>query len=254
MTLLLRVIAGATFFSALCPNFAAAIGTESSRELIRVCTSPRAEDVAYCEGYIEGAVHAWKFPEVPDLSGLRDPPQDPRKRGFGEGSFQAGAVMFVEANALAFLPCFERESSAQEMREALLQYVRDNPEQQRGAYAVLLLQKALFYGVCPGPSARLKPHMEQCAEWGYDGDEYVAKNTCNRPVVVRFQSAMIASEQTKEGQVNARQTFRTGLTRFEMEGSDWIFTVCQVGHVSDVPFSPENAEPIRASRYSCVKK
>jgi hypothetical protein len=227
MTPLLRVIAGGTLFLALCPNLAAATSMESSRDLIGVCTSARAEDVAYCEGYIEGAAHIWKFQGVPDLSELRDPPQDPRRRGFGEGSFQASAIMFVIADSLAFRPCFERESSAQEMKEALLQFVRDNPEQQRGAYAVLLLQKALFYGVCPGPSARLKPHMEQCAEWDYDGDEYVAKNTCNRPVVVRFQAAMIASEQTKERQVNAWQTFRTGLTRFEMEGSDWIYTVCR---------------------------
>lgn len=345
---LLRVIAGATFSLALCPNLAAATDTEPSRELIRVCTSPRAEDIAYCEGYIEGAAHIWKFRAACDpstdvsrsycsglqsahdeileaykactdcsagrivpnekglptfkenpgyteriwkfrdelkammgvcsadgerdsaycdgynaevkqhlaalsVNALKDPAQDARSRGLGEGSGQADATMFGTADFFEFAPCVRPELSAQGMKEVLLRFVRDNPEQQRGAYPVLLLQKALFYGVCPGPSAGLKPHMEQCTEWDYEGNEYVARNTCNRPVVVRFQAAMIASEQTKESQVNAWQTFRTGLTRFEMEGNDWIFTVCPVGHVSDVPFSPQNAE-IRASRYSCVRK
>jgi hypothetical protein len=51
MTLPLGVIAGATFFLALCPNLGAATGTESPRDLVGVCTSARAEDIAYCEGH-----------------------------------------------------------------------------------------------------------------------------------------------------------------------------------------------------------
>jgi hypothetical protein len=101
MTLPLGVIAGATFFLALCPNLGAATGTESPRDLVGVCTSARAENIAYCEGCIEGAAHIWKFEGVPDVFELRDPPQDPRRRGFGEGSFQASAIVFVTGGS----PC-----------------------------------------------------------------------------------------------------------------------------------------------------
>lgn len=334
MTLLLRVIAGATFFLALCPNLAGATGIGSSRDLIGMCTSARAEDVAYCEGYIEGAAYIWKFrtacepsleifrsycsglesarekileayeactdcpapalkqdrayrdrmrkfrdelkatmgvcspdsehdgrycdgynaevnKELADISLFHDSPHDPRSRGLGEGSFQADAAVFVTADFFAFTPCVNPKLGGQEMKEILLRFVGDNSEQQRDEFPIMLLEKALFYGACPGPQLGLKPNVEHCTEWGYDRNEYVAKNTCDRPVVVRLQSA---GEQAIEGQVKPRQTFRTGLMRLQIEAGSWLYTVCPVGHVSSVPFSPEHAKTIRASHYSCVRK
>lgn len=101
-----------------------------------------------------------------------------------------------------------------------------------------------------------KPHREQCVKWGYDGNQFAAKNHCDEAVFVQFQRA---GRSPIGSQVNPGEMFFTGLERSQMRVGRpcwdyWMFTACPVGYVSSVPFWAENCKAIISSEYSCVKK
>lgn len=174
-----------------------------------------------------------------------------RDRGLGDAARDVGLHLFASEDFYEFRPCLQTVISPQQVRNILLEFIRDNPDQQRGSTAIVILAKALFYSLCPGPAQRWKPHMEQCTTWGYDGGQFGTENTCDKAVVIQF---MAEGQRAIERLLNPGETFRTGLSRSQIDRGWWMFTTCPVGYVSSVPFLSKNNEVIRASRYSCVRK
>jgi len=97
-----------------------------------------------------------------------------------------------------------------------------------------------------------KPHLERCVKWGYEGDQFAAKNICDEAVFIQFQKA---GHPAIERQLMPGGTLLTGLKHWQMGGGGyWIFTACPAGYVSSVPFRPQNNKTIEAGQYSCVGK
>lgn len=139
----------------------------------------------------------------------------------------------------------------EQMRKVFAQFMIENPAQQRDTSAVMALEKALYYGLCPGQEHGLIPHMEQCTKWGYDNGNLETRNDCDEAVAVQF---MEQRKDVIERRLAPGEAFVTERTRGQGGGGWWMFTTCPVGHVSTPALSQENNEAIRASRYSCVHR
>jgi hypothetical protein len=211
---------------------------------IGTCLSDAQRDERYCSGY------NWEVANK--IAELSVQSKDVRGLGVRHGAEDLFLNLWTsKAELLEFRPCLQTEVGPQQLRNMFLGFIRDNPEQQRGSTAIMALEKALFYELCPGPARGLKPHMEQCTAWDYGDDGQLGtKNTCDKAVVIQF---MAKNQRTVERQLNPGDAFRTGISRSQI-GGDWWFTACPVGYVSSVPFLPKNLGVIRASQYSCARK
>jgi hypothetical protein len=211
-----------------------------------ICTPDERRDEHYCSGYNA---------EVEFIAAKLLPF---RPIEAGESAMDAGLSHAVGDFVLhiwgsreihKFVPCLQVEVRSEEVRTILLDFVRENPEQPRDTTAVIILAKALYYGLCPGPEQGLKPHMEQCTKWGYDNGQFGTKNVCDKAVFVQFQEK---GEEVIEQQLNPGEALRTGRTRASRGW--WMFATCPAAHHSSPALSQENNDAIRASRYSCVRK
>ena len=202
----------------------------------------------YCTGYNEEAAKsiAWYAAAY-----LRDERKGARDRGLGEGAGEVTVYLFAPELLEAFVPCLTSSVRPDELRKAFVEFVHEYPEQLRIDFPILALQKALFYELCPGPEKGLRPHMEVCTVWDYDGGQYGTRNACDEPVVIRFRSGV---REAVEREVGPGGEFRTGLGRSDIRDDGAVFTVCPVGYESSPPFDSRNPEAIRKSFYSCVPK
>jgi len=222
------------------------------RAIMGICSSDESRDEHYCSGY-----NAQVANTLAEFSGMypNHVPKGARELGLGHAAGDVGMYAFNSAEFLEFRPCIQTAIGPQQARNIFLEFMRDNPEQQRDSTAIIALAKALFYSVCPGPAEGLRPHMEQCTTWEYHDDNFGTENTCNKDVVIQF---MVKDQRAIERQLKPGEAFRTGLSRSQTIG--WMFTTCPVGYVSSVPFLPEKDDafidpsPIKASLYSCVRK
>ena len=175
-------------------------------------------------------------------------PEDKRVFGMSVAVIDTFAHLMGSGEYYGFQPCVQATINPQEARSILLEFIRDNPEQQRDTTAIMILAKALYYQVCPGPKQHLQPHMEQCTTWDYDNDQFGTENTCDEAVVIQF---LTKDQPMIERQLNPGEAFRTGS---QIDRGFWMSTTCPVDYVSSIPFLPENRLEIGASRYSCTRK
>jgi hypothetical protein len=212
------------------------------------CTPDEHRDVHFCSGY-----NAMTEREIAELSiwNTNDVSVGARDLGLEQASMDLIVHFFASEEIHEFQPCLQKSIGPQQTRNILLEFVHDHPEQQRETTAIIILEKALFYGLCPGPAQQIKPHMEQCTRWEYDSGEFGTENTCDKSVAIQF---MVEGQQAIERQIKPGKAFSTGLSRSDISRGWWMFTTCPAGYVSSVPFLPENKSAIAASRYSCERK
>lgn len=225
--------------------------SKALRATLGICSPDERRDEHYCSGYNAQVANtlAEDLLTYPNIV-----PKGVRDLGLGHAAGDVGIHAFASEEFFEFRPCIQTAIGPQQARKIFLEFMRDNPEQQRST-AIMAMAKALFYSVCPGPEEGLRPHMEQCTTWEYDDDNFGTENTCDKAVVIQF---MVKDQPAIERQLKPGETFRTGLSRSQTIG--WMFTTCPVGYVSSVPFLPEEDDafidpsPIKASLYSCVRK
>jgi hypothetical protein len=220
------------------------------RTQLGVCAPDENHDEHYCLGYNEEVANS-----IARLSIMHthEESESPRETAMSHAAIDAWANAFVSAEFLAFQPCVHKAMTPEQIRKILLEFVRENPEQQINMSASMLLERALFYDYCPGPTERnLKPHLENCITWTQDDGKRGIKNSCNTAVVFEFVAKSATEPALKtERQVIPGNTFNSDPA---LAAKPWAFMVCPVGYVSAIPFESKNTGAIRASIYSCVKE
>ena len=214
-----------------------------------LCVADERHDEKYCAGY-----NAWIEFAAANLM-----PFEPIETGQAAkdiGLYHATGDIFLHLWASkeihGFVPCLSVEISPEQMRKVFVKFVQDNPAQEEGPSAVIALEKALYYGLCPGPELGLKPHMEQCISWDRADGGQGARNLCEGAVSIEFVSRSGNNlEMEVERRVIPGKSF---LADPKLSRMPWMFTVCPVDHISSPSFGEENGDAIRASRYSCVPK
>lgn len=222
---------------------------EEMKAALRVCSPDPDRDRDYCDGY-----NAQSEKEV-DFTITFSESEAITASGLGRG--HASRDMFASLWVLTgemhqFAPCLSRATDAARIKDVLLDFAQENPEQGQSSTAIMLLAKALYYRSCPGVSWQFRPHAEHCTKvWDYYDGQFGTRNTCDEPVVVWLmthsdQAAMV--RELKPGEI-----FRSGLTREQIR-SGWVFATCPVGHVTSIPIGPQSREEIAKGRYHCVKE
>jgi len=221
--------------------------------IMGVCKPGKYHDEHYCSGYNSETVNSIAFFSVPHLRNINIP----RNLGLSHAASDVGVqIMGNTGEFLEFQPCVQIAIAPKQVRKILLEFVRENPELQVNSSAIMILEKALFYDFCPGPTPqRLKPHLENCIKWASTRRDSKLgwRNICNKAVVIEFHSylpgkpGLNIERQVIPGKTSTKHPRHSG-------GKPSLFTVCPVGYVSSVPFTEENRGDIRASRYSCIRK
>lgn len=209
-----------------------------------ICAADESHDENYCAGYnawIEFAA-ANLMPFQPIEAG-----QNAKDIGFSHATGDIFLHLWASSEIHGFVPCLEWKVRPEQMREVFVKFMRDNPAQQTGSTAVIVVEKALYYGLCPGPELGLKPHMEQCISWDPVGGQFGATNLCDEEVAIEFVSQ---SREIERLEIPGKSF----LASSKLSGMPWMFTVCPMGHGSSVPFQTENSDTIRASHYSCLRR
>lgn len=216
------------------------------KSTLGACSPDDHRDEHYCTGY--NAEVRWKIANL-SLWYSNHAPEDSRGLGLGYAASDVGSHLFGSEEFFQIRPCIDIEVDPQQAKDILLAFVRSNPEQQRDSTGIIILAKALYYGLCPGAENGMMLHKEQCTTWGDMNGRLGTTNTCDKAVIVQF---MGNDQVVIEHELSPGDVFDTGLTRSET--SFWMFTTCPVGYVSSVPFKKKNNIAIRASEYNCVRK
>ena len=210
---------------------------EELKASLGVCTVDARRDADFCSGYGMEAAHAVaSFPDA--TRGAAATGRDARELGFAHATQAVAAEMYVSPAFHLIRPCLQRTYGPEKARGALQDFAHDYPEQVPGSRPMEFLLRALYYGVCPGPAHRLRPHMEQCTNWGSDG----TANTCDKPVFVEY--VLLGHSEVERRQLDPGESIRSGQAQ--------MFATCPAGYISAPEVSPENREIIVASAYSCI--
>jgi len=207
-------------------------------EVIGKCSPNSQVSSSYCEGFnleVKMRFIDWE---------LND-----RKYGLSKGFTDIViSLMFPsESEYLPDLPCVERDAETRSIIASIYAFADDYPELlQFDSRTILFLTKALFYGLCPGPTEHLSPHMEHCSDWNFKGDDLWVDNSCGETISIRFQ---VDTGPVMEVKIKPEERFSPGLS-----SRKYISTACLLGYVSSVPFTKENRETISKSYYHCVKE
>ncbi len=148
-----------------------------------ICTTEKGRDEHYCAGYnaeVEITI-ARLMPCQPIEAG-----QSARDVGLVHAFEDVFLHLWGSGEFGAFAPCLELDVRPEQMSKVFAQFMIENPAQQRDTSAVMALEKALYYGLCPGQEHGLIPHMEQCTKWGYDNGNLETRNDCDEAVAVQF--------------------------------------------------------------------
>lgn len=223
------------------------------KTIMGVCKPDKYHDEHYCSGYNWETENS--FAEFFRTTYQRNIPKSARNLGMGHAIRDVGIAIIATGEILAFQPCVQIAIAPKQVRKILLEFIRKNPEQQVNSSAIMILEKALFYDFCPGPTPQgLKPHLENCIKWASTRrDKKLGwRNICNKAVVIEFHSyqdkpGLNIERQVIPGKTSTKHPRHSG-------GKPSLFTVCPVGYVSSVPFTAENKGDIRASQYSCIRK
>jgi hypothetical protein len=215
-----------------------------------ICAADKDHNQHYCSGYNEEAETS-----IAELLAMYSSTQfdDARPLGLGHGKGDVGLHLFASREFHALRTCIQSADDAKKIRNILLAFVRENPEQEVNTTAVLILGKALSYSLCTGSALQSeRPHVEQCITWDRDHEQAGARNICDIPVVIGFISQhALDAELEAESEIIAGNSFSAnpGLSRMP-----WVFTACPVGYVSSVPLRKGSIETIKAGGYGCIGK
>ncbi len=221
------------------------------RETLGHCMPGKQHDAAYCQGY-----NAWAQSAIAEPIALdpRNGTADAYTLGLGDATDMFGAYLMISHDAHRLRPCLTPAATTAEARKALLAFVRAHPEQQRGAVAIELISKALYYDMCPATPG-VGPNMEPCLEWTSRGGAFGAHNTCGAAVAVRFRAG---DAPVVEAAVKPGGFFATGLSAAQARQAGWLYTACPAGSSPSLWFNaadPETEarirEEIRAGAYDC---
>ncbi len=207
-------------------------------EIVGKCTPNSQVSSSYCEGFnleVKMRTIDWE---------LND-----RAYGLFQGYTQLVMdLMFPsESDYIPNYPCIERDAESRTLIASIDAFADDYPELlQLHSRTSFFLTKALFYGLCPGPTEHLSPHMEHCSDWNFKGDDLWVDNSCGETISIRFQAD---TGPVIEAKIKPEERFSPGLS-----SRKYISTACLPGYVSSVPFSKENWETISNSYYHCVKE
>jgi hypothetical protein len=114
----------------------------------------------------------------------------------------------------------------------------------------LLLSAALLVAATAAPAQQQsRAHMEACVEWTVANGRIGTRNSCSKPITVLFMAH--GDTRTVPGDVPPGGWFDSGAT-FASAPDGFMFTVCPVGYLPSVRFSPENKAPIVESLYNCL--
>ncbi len=226
-----------------CAGVNAARDHAEPRASSATCMPDNQRDKNYCSGFNKQLA----IDRAGDAVLRLDVPDDSRLHGLGRAKLDVDLHLWGSGEFYEFVPCVLQKMTSEELVDVLLQFIREHPEQRRETTAIIMLAKALFYGVCPGPELGLQPHMEQCTKWDLRDGLFGTVNSCDQPVAVRYQ---IEDDPPIERRLEPGEVVSTGST----ERPAWWFMTCPVGYVSTVSLFPENREAISASRYSCIEK
>ena len=215
-----------------------------------ICAANKDHNEHYCSGYNEEAKTS-----IAELSAMYASTRsvDARSLGMGHGKGDVGLALFASEEFYALRVCVKTTVDSKKIRNIFLTFVRANPEQEFNTKAVLILGKALSYGLCAASKMHgERPHMEQCITWDRGRGSPGAKNVCDTPVVIEFISQhALTSAIEAESEVIPGNSVSTnpGLSRMP-----WVFAACPGGHVSSVPLRKGNIETIRAGGYGCISR
>lgn len=215
-----------------------------------ICAADRDYNKHYCSGYNKEAEIS-----IAELSAMYSSTrsEDARLLGLGHGKGDVGLHLFASKEFYELRPCVKTAVDAKKIRNILLAFVRENPEQEVNTTAVLILGKALSYVLCTGSALqRERPHTEQCITWVRDHEHAGARNICDTPVVIEFISQhALEAELGAESEIIPGNSFSAnpGLSRMP-----WVFTACPVGSVSSVALRKGSIETIKAGKYGCISK
>ena len=180
-------------------------------------------------------------------------PQKPYEMGVSKAALDLFMAAYASSEFHAIEACVPVSMTAQEAKDIVLEFVRENPEQQIDMMAILLVAKALFYNLCQTAiSQEMRPHVEQCVQWSHSHAQPGVRNVCDKTIVIVFMLEREFGPELKTGEI----VIKGGEFYADQRLSQipWRFTACPEGYVSSIPFTADNLEKIAASDYGCVKE
>jgi hypothetical protein len=205
-------------------------------EVVGKCSPNSQVSSSYCEGF-----------NLEVKMRTIDPQFNDRSHGLFQGLVNIMVHLMFPPEYMHYLPpCIERDAESRSIIASIYAFADDYPELLQLDSPTIFLTKALFYGLCPGPTEHLSPHMEHCTDWNYRDGDLGVDNSCGATISIRFQAD---TGPVMEAKIKPEERFKTGLF-----SRKYISTACLPGYVSSVPFSKENWETISKSYYHCVKE
>lgn len=212
-------------------------------DIIGDCSADNQEQEHYCQGFnLQLEIESI----APGSVYLMEANDDATIRGIGEGVSGLFAHLYGLGIMHFLRPCIPRETEIQDMINKVDKFTRQYPELVLVDSPTLLLTKAFYYELCPGPVDQTFPHMEHCVSWESKQGSLVTENNCGKPINIQFKTD---SGPIIEGKIDPGKVFDT-----KRYSTRYIFTACHTGYISSIPFSVENWEAIRGSNYHCVKQ
>jgi hypothetical protein len=217
---------------------------DEMRTALGVCSLDGQHDQAYCNGYntevrlalADSNLRFWVKTTV-----------NPYEVGLGDGAADLFVHLWSETQVHHFRPCIPPDTDIEELTDVFLKYVEEDPDERRIDTATMLLLRAMYFGFCPGPDEKIKPHLEQCTAWRQIRGQFGTKNECQQAVVVNFR---LADQAPILRELEPNEVLTTGRTEEQIR--QWWFTTCPAGYESSLPLVPGNLGEIGASRYNCV--
>jgi len=205
---------------------------------IQWCVPNAQRDRQFCTGY--NAELASMFASRPSLTASA------RSLGSDAADSDAFMHMFASREFASLEGCVSSTTSRQDLEEAFLQFIADNPA-EGSSTAFMALARTQYYTFCADARSGLKPHMEQCTAFRFEDGQMTTTNTCDEAVVVQFQGG---SEPAIQQTLEPGEIFATGWTT---RGS-YIYATCPAEHESSIPLDDEHHDDIARSHYSCKPK
>ena len=212
-------------------------------QVIGSCVAKTPDREIYCRGFnlqleIESIAAGSVY--------LIEPGDDARTRGIGQGASDFGVHLWAYQIMHFLVPCIPMDTGTESLIEVLISFARQYPELAATDTPTLLLAKAFYYGLCPGPRDGLLPHLEHCLSWQHEQRSLVTGNSCSKPVQIQFSTD---GSQVIEAEIDPGELFDS-----KVFSRRYIFAACRPGYTSSVPFSPQNWETLKSSRYHCVER
>jgi hypothetical protein len=178
-------------------------------------------------------------------------PENAYEMGVSDVALDLFAVVYAYGHN-ALKACVPVSLTPEEAKDILLEFVRENPEQQIDTIAPLLVAKALFYDLCKTAiSQNMRPHVEQCVQWSHHDSQPGVMNICDKTIVIVFILERASGPELKTEQLVIKGGHFHADKR--LLRAPWRSTACPEGYVSSVPFDADNLDTIAASDYGCIK-